>query len=54
MREGHDLLKRYENKYNLYNLPLPLYKYRMHKNNRTNNEEEVAKYDNKLKENNNG
>ena len=24
------------------------------KNNRTNNEEEVAKYDNKLKENNNG
>lgn len=54
MREGHDLLQRYENKYNLYNLPVPLYRYRMHSSNRTNNEEEIAKYDNKLKENNDG
>lgn len=54
MREGHDLLKRYEEKYSLYNLPMPLYKYRMHGDNRTNNQEEITKYDNKLKEANNG
>ena len=54
MREGHELLKRYKQEYNLYNLPMPLYKYRMHNNNRTNNKEEVQKYDNKLEEGKNG
>ncbi len=38
MREGHDLLRRYKERFNLYNLPLPLYKYRMHENNRTKDE----------------
>ena len=54
MREGHELLKRYKQEYNLYNLPMPLYKYRMHNSNRTNNKEEVQKYDNKLEEGKNG
>lgn len=54
MREGHELLKRYKERYNLHNLPLPLYKYRIHDNNRTNNKQEVEKYDEKLKEVNNG
>ena len=48
MREGHDLLSRFNKSYKIYNLPVPLYKYRMHENNRTNNTTEVKKYDKKL------
>ena len=53
MREGHELLTRYKEKYNLYNLLMPLYKYRMHGNNRSNNEKELERYDNKLMEDSN-
>ncbi len=49
MREGHNLLQRYkEDGYMLYNLPVPLYKYRIHDANRTKNKKEVEKYDKKL------
>jgi glycosyltransferase involved in cell wall biosynthesis len=48
MREGHELLERYGTRYKLYNLPMPLYKYRMHSNNRTNDKSTVKKYDSKL------
>ena len=48
MREGHDLLSRFNKSYKIYNLPVPLYKYRMHENNRTNNTTEVKKDDKKL------
>ena len=49
MREGHNLLQRYkEDGYMLYNLPVPLYKYRVHDTNRTKNKKEVEKYDKKL------
>ena len=51
MREGHELLTRYTSEYNLYNLPMPLYKYRMHEYNRTKDLNEVNKYDNKLSKN---
>jgi len=54
MREGHELLTRYKEKYNLYNLLMPLYKYRMHGDNRTNDKQEVQKYDNRLMEVDNG
>jgi len=48
MREGHELKKRYEAKYQIYNLRMPLYRYRIHSSNRTNNLTEVEKYDNKI------
>ena len=49
MREGHNLLQRYKDDgYMLYNLPVPLYKYRIHDTNRTKNKREVEKYDKKL------
>ena len=41
MREGHELKNRYEEKYQIYNLRMPLYRYRIHSSNRTNNIEEV-------------
>lgn len=50
MREGHDLINRFLKKYDLFSLPIPLYRYRIHSNNRTHNQEEVTKYDNLLKE----
>jgi glycosyltransferase involved in cell wall biosynthesis len=48
MREGHELLKRFTQKYKLFNFPIPLYKYRIHSNNRTNNEKEIKKHDRML------
>ena len=49
MREGHNLLQRYNTEgYKLYNLPVPLYKYRIHDTNRTHNSQEVEIYDKKL------
>ena len=50
MREGHELLQRYRDRYKIYNLPMPLYKYRMHMSNRTRNVGEVKKHDEMLKE----
>jgi len=48
MREGHELIKRFNEHYNLFHLELSLYRYRMHENNRTKSEE-VLDYDRKLK-----
>ena len=48
MREGHDLNKRFLDKYKMYHLRMPLYRYRFHEDNRTNDVEETEKYDNKL------
>ena len=45
MREGHELHKRFLKKYKIYNFKMPLYRYRMHDNNRTKNVEEVEKFD---------
>ena len=50
MREGHDLVKRFLKKFQLFHIPMPLYRYRIHNSNRTNNIEEVAKYDSMLEE----
>jgi len=51
MREGHELHNRFLKKYKIYNLRMPLYRYRMHEDNRTNDKDVVDKYDNKLGEN---
>ncbi len=48
MREGHELDQRFKEKYKIYYLRMPLYRYRMHPQNRTNNKSETDKYDNKL------
>lgn len=48
MREGHELKKRFVEKFNMARLEFPLYKYRKHGNNRTNNKDELVKYDMKL------
>lgn len=46
MREGHELLKRYKQKYSVFNMPLPLYRYRIHESNRTKtNSDVIIKYD---------
>ena len=51
MREGHELMKRFQDKYKVYNLQVPLYKYRIHNDNRTYNSTETKLYDKKLGEN---
>jgi glycosyltransferase involved in cell wall biosynthesis len=48
MREGHDLRRRFEEKFRVGRLEFPLYKYRYHDHNRTLNSAEVAKYDRRL------
>ena len=50
MREGHELMGRYLEKFNLFNLPLPLYRYRIHEKNRTKNTKELSKFDNYFEE----
>ena len=49
MREGHEMIRRFKEKYKVYNLPLPLYKYRIHESNRTKDSAQVQNYDNKLR-----
>jgi len=49
MREGHELRARFEEKFAVGRLELPLYKYRQHMKNRTRNQDELARYDAKLK-----
>lgn len=49
LSEEEDLRIRYLKKFNIYNIPLPLYRYRMHENNSTNNLEKVYFYKNMLK-----
>lgn len=46
--EDLDLRKRYLQKFNIYNIPLPLYRYRQHKNNLTNNKKRITYYNKKL------
>lgn len=45
MREGHKLMKDFCEKYPVVHVHLPLYRYRKHDENRTNDIEEVKKYD---------
>jgi glycosyltransferase involved in cell wall biosynthesis len=49
MREGHDLRKRFEKKFQVGHLNLPLYKYRFHVKNRTKNKKKLNKYNKLLK-----
>lgn len=49
MREDEDLRIRFEKNHNIKNLELPLYRYRKHDNNMTNNKEGMAKYKKILK-----
>lgn len=46
--EDLDLRKRYLQKFNLFNIPLPLYRYRQHRNNLTKNRKRVTYYNKKL------
>ena len=48
MREGHNLRRRFEQKFRVARLEFPLYKYRHHGTNRTRDTDEVAKYDRQL------
>lgn len=48
MREGHELHKKFKKKFNIAYIQLPLYKYRMHSNNRTKDKKSLKKYDQKL------
>jgi glycosyltransferase involved in cell wall biosynthesis len=48
MREGHELRLRFEQKFRIGRLEFPLYKYRRHGANRTLNDDEVSKYDQRL------
>ena len=50
MREGHDLRRRFEEKFKVGRLEFPLYKYRHHDSNRTLNSEEVERYDRQLEQ----
>lgn len=47
--EDKDLLIRYLEKYNVYNIPISLYRYRRHSNNMTNKSSEMDAYFKKLK-----
>ncbi|MEW6470316.1 MAG: glycosyltransferase family A protein [Bacteroidota bacterium] len=47
-REDEDFRIRFLKKYNIYNIILPLYRYRRHDNNLTNNHAEMEKYKQKL------
>lgn len=48
-REEEDLRIRFLKKHNIYNIILPLYRYRMHSNNLTKNKKEMSKYKKKLR-----
>lgn len=48
-REEEDLRIRWQDKYNIYNIILPLYRYRMHDNNLTKNHDEMEKHRELLK-----
>ncbi len=49
MREEEDLRIRFEKNHNIRNIELPLYRYRKHDNNMTNNKKGMAKYKKVLK-----
>jgi glycosyltransferase involved in cell wall biosynthesis len=48
MREGHELRRRFEQKFRIGRLEFPLYKYRRHGANRTLNDAELSVYDERL------
>ena len=48
LNEEKDLRIRFEKKYNIYRLRLPLYRYRRHQNNITNDSEGMIEHDKKL------
>jgi len=50
LAEDEDLRIRYQRKYKIYYVPLPLYRYRMHPDNATKKTEQVSFYREKLKE----
>ena len=50
MNEEKELRLRFEKKYSIAHLPIPLYRYRKHKNNMTNNKELLAVYDEPLEQ----
>jgi glycosyltransferase involved in cell wall biosynthesis len=54
MREEEDLRIRFERDYNIKNIELPLYRYRKHETNMTNNKKGMAKYKKILKTKHNG
>ena len=49
MRKGHDLRIKFEKKFKIGRLNIPLYKYRSHLNNRTKKKKLLKKYDNMIK-----
>ncbi|MBI3511411.1 MAG: glycosyltransferase family 2 protein [Bacteroidetes bacterium] len=53
-REDEDFRIRFLKKYNIYNIILPLYRYRRHGGNLTDNEAEMEKYRRKLDQKHNG
>lgn len=48
MREGHELLNRFNKTFSIFNLPVPLYRYRIHNENRSLTDTSVGLYDKKL------
>ena len=50
VREDEDLRKRFLMKYNIQNIEFPLYRYRKHESNITNNQVLMDKYGDMLKE----
>ena len=50
MREGHDLMSRYKEKFKCFNIPIPLYRYRMHETNRTKDVKKLEEYEDMLRE----
>ena len=52
MREGHDLFQRFNERFSAFHLPIALYRYRIHDDNRTNNVDKLTEYDKRLGEKN--
>ena len=50
LHEERDLRHRFEKKYKIHRLELPLYRYRRHENNITNDQEALDYHDQKLRE----
>jgi len=50
IHEDKELLIRFLDKHNIYSIPLPLYRYRRHENNITNQKDEMNSYLKILKE----
>jgi len=50
VREEEDLRQRFLKRYRIHHIPLPLYRYRKHDDNITNNQELMKKYKKKFHE----